>query len=93
MALVNAGNGIDALYVLLTSVGYVLFLIYPVRLSFRYLAKRTGSLETGQPTRFMMTLTLLIVFISAFFTDIIGVHPIFGESQVASSQRPSLNLL
>ncbi|KAF7975633.1 hypothetical protein HWV62_9073 [Athelia sp. TMB] len=78
VALVNAGNGIDALYVLLTSVGYVLFLIYPVRLSFRYLAKRTGSLETGQPTHFMMTLTLLIVFISAFFTDIIGVHPIFG---------------
>ncbi|KZP07351.1 cation/H+ exchanger [Athelia psychrophila] len=78
VALVNAGSGIDALYVLLTSVGYVLFLLYPVRFAFRYLARRTGSLETGQPTNFMMTITLLIVFISAFFTDIIGVHPIFG---------------
>ena len=26
-----------------------------------------------------MTLTLLLVFISAFFTDIIGIHAIFGE--------------
>ena len=26
----------------------------------------------------MMTITLVIVFISSFFTDIIGVHAIFG---------------
>ena len=26
----------------------------------------------------MMTVTLVLIFISAFFTDIIGIHPIFG---------------
>lgn len=82
VALVNAGSGLTALYVLLTSVGYVIFLMYPVRWTFLYLARRTGSLETGQPTAFMMTITLLVVFISAFFTDVIGVHAIFGESHI-----------
>ncbi|KDQ64220.1 hypothetical protein JAAARDRAFT_52200 [Jaapia argillacea MUCL 33604] len=78
VALVNASSGLTALWVLLTSVGYVIFLLIPVKRGFRYLARRTGSLESGQPTAFMMTITLLVVFFSAFFTDIIGVHPIFG---------------
>ena len=78
VALVNAANGLTALYMLLTSVGFVLFLMYPVRYAYRWLARRTGSLETGQPTTLMMTVTLLIAFSSAFFTDIIGVHAIFG---------------
>lgn len=78
VALVNAGNGITALYVLLTSAGFVLFMLYPVRWAYTWLARRTGCLETGQPSNTMMTLTLLTVFVAAFFTDIIGVHAIFG---------------
>ncbi|TFK55426.1 hypothetical protein OE88DRAFT_1672049 [Heliocybe sulcata] len=78
IALVNASSGLTALWVLLTAVGYVLFLLFPVKWGFRWLAKRTGSLETGTPSAFMMTVTLLVVFISALFTDIIGIHPIFG---------------
>ncbi|KAF8806126.1 hypothetical protein BYT27DRAFT_7224470 [Phlegmacium glaucopus] len=78
VALVNASSGLTALWVLLASVGYTLFLLLPVRWAYRWLAKRTGSLEQGSPTSLMMTITLFIVLISAFFTDIIGVHPIFG---------------
>ncbi|TFK29022.1 cation/H+ exchanger [Coprinopsis marcescibilis] len=78
VALVNASAGLSALYILLATLGYTIFLLYPVRLGFVWLARRTGSLEQGSPTTFMMTVTLLIVFISAFFTDIIGVHAIFG---------------
>lgn len=84
LALVNSGNGITALYVLLTSAGFVLFMMYPVRWTYGWLARRTGCLETGQPSNTMMTLTLLIVFIAAFFTDVIGVHPIFGASVTCS---------
>lgn len=80
VALVNASTGLTALWILLATLGYTLFLLFPVRWGFLWLAKRTGSLETGTPTTFMMTVTLLVVFISAFFTDIIGVHAIFGES-------------
>jgi len=79
VALVNASTGLVALYVLLTGTGFVFFLIFPVKMGYRWLARRTGSLETGQPTTFMMTITILIVFVSAFFTDVIGIHPIFGK--------------
>ncbi|KAF9522733.1 Sodium/hydrogen exchanger family-domain-containing protein [Crepidotus variabilis] len=78
VALVNASSGLTALWVLLASVGYTLFFLFPVRWAYRWLAGRTRSLEHGAPTPFMMTVTLLIVLISAFFTDIIGVHAIFG---------------
>ncbi|TDL29894.1 hypothetical protein BD410DRAFT_780399 [Rickenella mellea] len=78
VALVNASTGLTALWVLLTSAAYVIFLLFPVRWGFLWLARKTGSLENGQPTALVMTATLLLVLVSAFFTDIIGVHPIFG---------------
>ena len=77
VAIVNAGSGITALWVLLTCVGYVLFLVYAVRPAFVWLLKRSGSLHNG-PTQSVVALTVLMVFASAFFTGIIGVHPIFG---------------
>ena len=80
VALVNASTGLTALYVLLTGVGYTIFLLFPVKWAFKWLARRTGSLEKGEPTAFMMTVTLVLVLISAFFTDIIGIHAIFGKS-------------
>ena len=78
VALVNASTGLTALWILLASIGYTIFLLFPVRWGYRWLAKRTGSLERGTPSSLMMTITLFIVLISAFYTDIIGVHPIFG---------------
>ncbi|KAF5371309.1 hypothetical protein D9758_004193 [Tetrapyrgos nigripes] len=78
VALVNASSGLTALWVLLTTVGYVIFLLVPVRWAYHWLAKKTGSLESGMPSTFMMTITIVLVFFSAFFTDIIGVHAIFG---------------
>ena len=78
VALVNASSGLTALWVLLAGTGYTLFLLFPVRWAYRWAAKRTGSLELGTPSSLMMTITLLIVLVSAFYTDIIGIHPIFG---------------
>ncbi|TRM60507.1 Sodium/hydrogen exchanger family-domain-containing protein [Schizophyllum amplum] len=77
IALVNAGSGLMALYILLTAVAFCIFLLVPVRMAMRWLAVKTGSIEHG-PSVFFMTVTILVVFASAFFTDIIGVHAIFG---------------
>lgn len=77
VALVNAGSGLMALYILLTCVGWTLLLLFPVKFALRWLARRTGSIESG-PTMFFMTVTILILFGSAFMTDVIGVHAIFG---------------
>ncbi|KAK9367378.1 Sodium/hydrogen exchanger family-domain-containing protein [Lipomyces kononenkoae] len=77
VALVNASSGIVALWVILCSCGWILFLGFIVRPIFRYAARRSGSLDTG-PTQLIMVFTFLVVLVSAFFTSMIGVHPIFG---------------
>ncbi|TFK52391.1 hypothetical protein OE88DRAFT_1628146 [Heliocybe sulcata] len=77
VALVNAGSGLTALWVLLTCVGWTLFLLFPVKRVMHWFARRTGSIENG-PSMFFMTVTMLLLFGSAFFTDVIGVHAIFG---------------
>ncbi|KAI4192648.1 MAG: hypothetical protein LQ348_003096 [Seirophora lacunosa] len=77
VALVNAGSGITALYILLTSIAYVLFLVYAVRPALVWVLNRTGSIQNG-PTQSIVALTVLLTLASAFFTGIIGIHPIFG---------------
>ncbi|GAB7360155.1 hypothetical protein MBLNU230_g7918t1 [Neophaeotheca triangularis] len=77
VALVNAGSGLTALWVLLTCVAFVLFLVYAVRPAFMWVLRRNRALEDG-PSQAIVALTLLIALASAFFTAIIGVHPIFG---------------
>ena len=77
VALVNAGSGITALYVLLVAFGYTTFLFLAVRPSFMWLLKRTGSIDNG-PSQSIVALTLLMALTSAFFTGVIGIHPIFG---------------
>ncbi|KAH9886448.1 Sodium/hydrogen exchanger family-domain-containing protein [Cubamyces lactineus] len=77
VALVNSGSGLNALWVLLVCVGWALFLIFIVRHALFWLARRTGSTRDG-PTMFFMTVVMILLFGSSFFTDVIGVHAIFG---------------
>ncbi|KAI9860323.1 MAG: K(+)/H(+) antiporter [Trichoglossum hirsutum] len=77
VTLVNAGAGLTALWVLLACIGYVIFLVYAVRPCFLWLLRRTGSIQNG-PTQSVVGITLLMVLVSAFFTNVIGVHAIFG---------------
>ncbi|KAL8827946.1 MAG: hypothetical protein Q9170_006811 [Blastenia crenularia] len=77
VALVNAGSGVTALYVLLTCIGYVLFLVYAIRPAFLWILTKNGSIQNG-PSQSIVGLTILMTLASAFFTGIIGVHPIFG---------------
>ncbi|ESK92558.1 potassium:hydrogen antiporter [Moniliophthora roreri MCA 2997] len=78
VALVNAGSGVTALYILLVCVGWTLIVLFPIKIALRWLGRKTGSIESGQPTMLFMTVVILCVFGSAFFTDVIGVHAIFG---------------
>lgn len=78
LALTGDGDGLSSVYILLAAVGWAIILLWPIKKAFYWAVKRSGSLETGHPTPGIMTLTLMIVFLSAFMTGIIGVHPIFG---------------
>lgn len=89
VALVNASSGLSALWILLTALGWTLLLLFPVKRFFLWLARRTGSIENG-PSMFFMTVTILMTFGSAFFTDVIGVHAIFGASSRLALSCPYL---
>ncbi|KAJ5731908.1 hypothetical protein N7493_003389 [Penicillium malachiteum] len=77
VALVNADSGITALYVLLVAAGYVLFLIFVFRPLFIRFLKYTGALQKG-PSQAVVMITLVCALASAFFTQVIGIHAIFG---------------
>ncbi|KAL3291279.1 potassium:hydrogen antiporter [Colletotrichum asianum] len=81
VTLVNSGAGVTAVYILLVSIGFALFLGFAVRPAFMWVLRKTKSLENG-PTQGVVALTLLLVLASAFFTSIIGVHSIFGAFMV-----------
>lgn len=57
VALVNAASGLTALWILFTCVGWALFLLFPMRRVFLWLARRTGSIDNG-PTTFFMTVII-----------------------------------
>jgi Kef-type K+ transport system membrane component KefB len=63
--------------VLLVCAGYALFLVFLLRPGFIWVLNRTRSLQDG-PSQGIVALTLLLALTSAFFTGVIGVHPIFG---------------
>ncbi|KAJ3556665.1 hypothetical protein NM688_g1898 [Phlebia brevispora] len=77
VALVNAGSGLNALWTLFMCLGWSFVLLFPIRYALYWLARQTGSVTNG-PTMSFMTVTILILFGSAFVTDVIGVHAIFG---------------
>ncbi|KAK5950772.1 hypothetical protein OHC33_008155 [Knufia fluminis] len=81
VALVNSGAGLTALYILLVAVGYCLFLAYAIRPVFIWILRKTKSIENG-PTQGVVALTILLVLASSFFTNIIGIHAIFGAFMV-----------
>ncbi|RUS17961.1 Sodium/hydrogen exchanger family-domain-containing protein [Endogone sp. FLAS-F59071] len=77
VAFLNATSTLTALWVFLCAVAWGLFIIYIVGPLFRRLCVITGSFENG-PSPVVTTILLMMILFSAFVTDIIGVHPIFG---------------
>lgn len=73
-----SSNPINTVYILLCTFGWFLFCAYPIKYALRWILIRTHELERSQPSPLATMCVLFIMFISAYFTDIIGVHPIFG---------------
>ncbi|KAG6012903.1 hypothetical protein E4U43_007591 [Claviceps pusilla] len=78
VALVNAGTGLNALWILLSSVGFILVLLLAVKPALYWILRRKGSIENG-PSQSVISFILLIALAASFFTGIIGIHPIFGS--------------
>ncbi|KAG0375195.1 K(+)/H(+) antiporter [Mortierella sp. AD032] len=77
VSIINSASKITPLYVVLLSIAWILVLIFVVRPAFNFMIRVTKSQD--EPSQTMMAFTLGVVLISAFVTDIIGVHAIFGS--------------
>ncbi len=53
VALVNAGSGVTAVYILLACVGWTLFLLFPVKVALRWLARKTGSSKSTFQNKYL----------------------------------------
>ena len=79
VSFVNATSNLTALWTFLTCFAYTLLLLFPVKWALLWLGRKTGSTVHG-PTMFYMTVVMLVLWASAFFTDIVGINAIFGAS-------------
>ncbi|CAG8812448.1 18828_t:CDS:2, partial [Racocetra persica] len=77
IAIINAANYLTALYSFLLCAGWTLIVGFIVRPILLRIIIATNSNQTS-PSTLMVAITLSIVLISAFITNIIGVHYIFG---------------
>ncbi|KAF9582975.1 K(+)/H(+) antiporter [Lunasporangiospora selenospora] len=77
VSIINSASKITPLYVVLLSIAWILILVFAIRPLFIFMIRFTKSED--EPSQTMMAFTLTITLISAFVTDIIGVHAIFGS--------------
>ncbi|KAM0756252.1 hypothetical protein T439DRAFT_320950 [Meredithblackwellia eburnea MCA 4105] len=78
IALTNASSGIIVLYIILCAIGWILLLWFIVRPLLVWGCRRTGAFGSHGPSQGVMCAVVFIVFISAWVTDRIGIHAIFG---------------
>ncbi|CAO3566807.1 unnamed protein product [Mortierella alpina] len=76
VSLINATTPIMPVYVLLMALAWCIVLVYAVRPLLLSLVRLTHSEE--EPSQKMIAITLVIVLTSAFVTNTIGIHAIFG---------------
>ncbi|SCW00892.1 LAFE_0D00430g1_1 [Lachancea fermentati] len=74
----SQSNPVNVVYILLCTLGWFLLYAFPVRYLLRWVLVKTNEFERSKPSSLITLCILVLTFVSAYFTDIIGVHPIFG---------------
>ncbi|KAF9973389.1 K(+)/H(+) antiporter [Actinomortierella ambigua] len=77
VSILNSGSKLTPLYVILLSIAWILILVFAFRPLFHFMIRVTKSQD--EPSQTMMAFTMFSVLASAFVTDIIGIHAIFGS--------------
>ncbi|KAJ2757524.1 hypothetical protein IWQ57_007071, partial [Coemansia nantahalensis] len=78
LALTNNSSGLSALWVFLTGTGWTLLVLLVVRPVYVWYLRRSGVLRGREPSQIVLFVTFVMVLVSAWFTEIIGIHAIFG---------------
>ncbi|CAI1509994.1 hypothetical protein SEUBUCD646_0J01180 [Saccharomyces eubayanus] len=74
----SEGSPVNTVYILLIILAWFLIYFFPLKYLLRRILIKTHELDRSKPSPLATMCILFIMFISAYFTDIIGVHPIFG---------------
>ncbi|KAG0238112.1 K(+)/H(+) antiporter [Actinomortierella wolfii] len=77
VSIINSGSKLIPLYVILLSIAWILILVFAFRPLFHFMIRVTKSHD--EPSQSMIAFTMFSVLASAFVTDIIGIHAIFGS--------------
>ncbi|OLY81332.1 Cation/H(+) antiporter 19 [Smittium mucronatum] len=78
IALSGSASGLSALWILMIGVAYVLFVFFVIQRFYIKYLNREGFLNGRDPNPQVVFITFTMVFISAWFTDVLGIHAIFG---------------
>ncbi|GAA6034234.1 hypothetical protein JCM8097_003799 [Rhodosporidiobolus ruineniae] len=78
IALTSSSSGIVVLYIILTSIGWILLLWFVGRPALKFVGRKTRSFGEHGPSQTMTAFVLFLVLTSAWITDRIGIHAIFG---------------
>ncbi|KAI9333773.1 Cation/H+ exchanger, partial [Zopfochytrium polystomum] len=73
---------LTAVYVFLVVVAYVVLLWFTIRPLYRHLLQKAQKSESME--NFLLFLTFMLVLLSSWFTEVIGVHAIFGSFVVGA---------
>ncbi|CCF55581.1 hypothetical protein KAFR_0A01430 [Kazachstania africana CBS 2517] len=74
----SQSSPVNTVYILLCVFGWFLVYFYPLKYILKWALIKTHELDRSKPSTLATMCVLFIMFISAYFTDIVGVHPIFG---------------
>lgn len=79
ISIISAVSGLSALYTFLAILGYTIFLLAAIRPLLAWVVQRTVlNRKSAFVTQAFVTFIFVFIFLSAWFTEIIGVHAIFG---------------
>lgn len=78
VSILHAGSMLTALYVFLVVIGYALIILIPFRILFQKVYDRFCGKKSHMLTPFLVSSIFLLIFLSAWITDLIGIHAIFG---------------
>lgn len=89
IALAKAGTFTSALFVILSAVIYVIFMFKLVR----PFLQRVADLQVSKNiiSKSVVGIFFLVLFLSAYLTSVIGIHPLFGAFLAGVIMPPNLN--
>ncbi|MDB6109696.1 MAG: cation/H(+) antiporter [Pedosphaera sp.] len=87
VAMVKAGNPGSAILTILLLVAFVLVMLFCLKPLLHRALKRETEAATG-PTRGVIVGILILVFAAGLFTEVIGVHALFGAFLVGTIMPP-----